>query len=380
MLTKRRLALAGIAIAVVVIAIALKMSRDPDAQPPASTGATADRALGPVAAMTPHRPPPLRGAGVVPDPELGTDGVSTDDPLTAYRKANLYPPGSRPLTREHTDLLRPNRRRESFRPTDADDGTSFLFTADRYYVFGGEALTSTLEVRRGAAVVPIQITAALVAVLDPKAAPQPIAIDYAEHAGIWSARFAPSTLNLTRQAAIGMYIEFDAGHGKQRARYDFQYTPAAGIPARFTGAFRDAVVDGSLVIAASLDVTAPGHYILDANLYDASGAPVAWTHWKGDLAAGNRDADLMFFGKAIVDANARGPFHLGQLRGARFEPGRDPDLEQIPPYAGAYTTKPYATTDFSDAEYDSPEKQRMLQFLADQQAKGVHLGAARPAP
>jgi hypothetical protein len=377
--TKRKLAAAGAAIAIAVIAIALRLSRDsPSAAPPAPAVTAADDHAAPVASVTRHRPRALP-SGVSPDPELGIDGVSTDDPLTAYRKANVYPPGSRPLTTEHTDLLRPNRRRESFRPTDADDGTSFLFTADRYFVFADETLTSTLEVRHGGATVPVQITAALVAVLDPKTKPQPIAIQYSEHAGVWSAQLAPATLHLTGQSAIGMYIEFDAGHGRQRAHYDFQYTPAAGMPARFTGRFQDAVVDGSLVIAANVDVTTPGHYVLDCNLYDASGAPVAWTHWKGDLAAGNRDADLTFFGKVIVDAKARGPFRIGQLRGARFVPGQDPDLEQIAPYPGTYNTKPYETSDFSDSEYDSPEKQRMLQFLADQEAKGLHQGAASKA-
>jgi hypothetical protein len=379
MTRKRTLAAVGIAIALAVIAIALRVSRDSSSPAPAPSATANDEpASPPVAAVTRHRPRALP-SGVEPYPELGTDGISTDDPLTAYRKANAYPPGSRPLSNEHTDLLRPNRRHESFRPTDADDGTSFLFTADRYFVFADETLTSTLEVRHGGAVQPVQITAALVAVLDRKTNPQPISIQYSEHNGVWSAQLAPATLHLTGQAAIGMYIEFDAGHGRQRAHYDFQYTPAAGIPARFTGRFRDAVVDGSLVIAANLDVTAPGHYVLDCNLYDASGAPVAWTHWKGDLTAGNRDADLMFFGKVIVDAKARGPFHIGQLRGARFTPGNDPDLEQIAPYDGTYQTKPYATSDFSDTEYDSPQKQRMLQFLADQQAKGVHRGAAAQA-
>src|SRR5262245_13011566 len=38
-----------------------------------------------------------------PDPERGRAGVSTDDPLTAYRKLNVYPPSSRPLTREQVD-------------------------------------------------------------------------------------------------------------------------------------------------------------------------------------------------------------------------------------------------------------------------------------
>jgi hypothetical protein len=233
-------------------------------------------------------------------------------------------------------------------------------------------VTSTLEVKNAKAVT---ITAALAATGDPGAKPVPVS--YVEAGGVWMAQFSPASLHLQQQTEIGMYIEFDPGTGtRQRAHYNLQYTPTSGAPASFTGVFSDSIVDGSLVVRTGLDVTLPGHYIIDCNLYDASNAPVGWTHWKGDLAAGGAGADLSFFGKVLVDANAKGPFHIGQLRGARFDPGHVPDLAQIRAFDGSYATRAYATTDFSDVEYDSPDKQRMLQFLSDQQAKGVHLGAA----
>jgi hypothetical protein len=56
MLTKRRLAIAGIAVAVVVIAIALRVSRDGSVTPNASPEASSERASGPVA----HAPKPPR--------------------------------------------------------------------------------------------------------------------------------------------------------------------------------------------------------------------------------------------------------------------------------------------------------------------------------
>jgi hypothetical protein len=149
------------------------------------------------------------------------------------------------------------------------------------------------------------------------------------------------------------------------------------VPARFTGAFRDAVEAGSLVVHAGVAVTTAGRYVIDCNLYDASDRPVAWTRAKVTLAAGNRDVALTFFGKVLVDQHARGPFHIGQLRGALFDPGHDPDLVQMPAYARTYTTAPYATEAFSDAEYDSPEKQRMIEFLTTQKERGVHQGPAR---
>jgi hypothetical protein len=333
---------------------------------------------------------PALAVSVEPYPEHGTDGISRDDPLTAYRRANVYPPTSRPLSAEHVDLLRPNTRHESVRPTDADDGVTFLFTADRYYVLGDEPLVATLEAWRDGAPLAVTIAQAFAVVLKPGTVPQledAIPVTYAAEGGRMVARFVPSTIaGLTRQTAIGMYVEFEYGGAKQRGHFDFQYTPSAGIPARFTGQFSDAIETGSLVIRAKVDVIDAGSYLLDCNLYDANDNPVAWTRFKGPLASGVRDAELVFFGKVIVDAGAKGPFHIGQLRGVRFVPGMDPDTEQMPPYEGTYTTRAYETSQFSSAEWDSPDKQRMIDLLTAEAARGVHRGAAatgdpgRPAP
>jgi hypothetical protein len=321
------------------------------------------------ARVTPLPPPP-----VTPYPATGTPGIATDDPLTAYKKANVYPPTSRPLTRDQLDLLAPNRRHETLREADQGDGITYLFTADRYFVIADETLTATLEVRRDGKPIAVTLTQSAYAILDPVAHRElPIPLSFAPRGGGLAATITPAKLDLARQSAIGVYVEFDYGDGKQRAHFNFEYTPAAGIPARFTGTFHDEIESGSLVIHAVIDVIAPGPYLIDANLFDAADQPVAWTRFKGDLAAGRQIADLVFFGKVLVDASARGPFHIGQLRGARFALGRDPDLEQMPPFPGSFTTKPYATTDFSDAEYDSPDKQRMIELLSNERN---HRGAA----
>lgn len=320
------------------------------------------------ARVAPLPPPP-----VAPYPPAGVPGVVADDPLTAYKKANVYPPTSRPLSRDQLDLLRPNQRHETLRETDQGDGITYLLTADRYFVIGDETLTATLEVRRDGKPVAATITRAFAVVIDPASHRDPVPISFAPAGGVLAATIAPARLGLARQSAISVNVEFDHGDGKQRAHIDFQYTPAAGIPARFTGAFHDAVEAGSLVVHAGVDVTNPGPYLIDANLYDAADQPVAWTRFKADLAAGSQDAALVFFGKVIVDAGARGPFHIGQLRGARFAPGRDPDLEQMPPFTGSFTTAPYRTDEFSDAEYDSPDKRRMIDLLGNDR---THRGGA----
>jgi hypothetical protein len=226
----------------------------------------------------------------------------------------------------------------------------------------------------------VTITQSFAAVIDPgNRDPARIPFDLRGDAPLTGA-FAPSVMRLSRQSAIGLYVEFDYGGARQRARIDFQYTPAAGIPARFTGALRDELEDGSLVIRAGVAVARGGHYLIDCNLYDAQDQPVAWTRAKVELSESSREVELSFFGKVIADQKAKGPFRIGQLRGARFDPGRDPDLEQMPPFTGSYATRAYTADEFSDAEYDSPEKQRMIRFLSEQQERGVHQAGATPAP
>jgi hypothetical protein len=314
---------------------------------------------------------------IAPEPPRAP-GLSTDDPLTAYRKANVYPPTSRPLTADQLDLLRPNRRHEAMRRDDHDDGVSYLFTADRYFVIGDETLTATLEVRRDGAPIAVAITEAYAAVVGADGRPAPaLPLAFAAQGPTSSTVLVPARLGLARQTALSIYLEFDHGDGRQRAQLDLQYTPERGIPARFTGSFRDGVEAGSLVVHAGIDLAAAGNYVIDCNLFDAGDQPVAWSRFKGELGAGVREADLVFFGKILVDARAHGPFHIGQLRGARFAPGLDPDLEQIPPFTGSFATAAYPTDAFSDAEYDSPEKQKMIQLLG--QDRNHQGGAGRGA-
>ena len=164
-----------------------------------------------------------------------------------------------------------------------------------------------------------------------------------------------------------MFVAFDVDGHPQRARFDFQYTPDAGIPARFTGAFTESVVAGSLVVRAGVDVMTAGSFLVDCNLFDASDRPLVWSHANVELARGPQTVELVFFGKALVNQKATGALHLGQLRGRAIRPGQDPDVEQMPAFPGTFTTRAYTADDFSEAEYDSDHKRQMIQLLEEQQ-------------
>jgi len=382
--TRGSIALAASALWIVVL-VGWWTTRAPQplqAAPPVAATADPVSATLHVGAPGAARVAPLPPPPVAPYPERGVAGVSTDDPLTAYRKANVYPPTSRPLASDQLDLLRPNQRHEVMRPADHGDGVSYLLTADRYFVIGDETLASTLEVRRDGQPLAVTITQAFAEVVGAAGSTRDrprLPLAFSANGAGFATTFAPAQLGVARQAAISLNVEFDDGIAKQRAHIDIQYTPVAGIPARFTGAFGDAIEAGSLVIHAAIDVANPGPYVIDANLFDAADQPVAWSRFKGDLAAGTRDAALVFFGKVLVDGHARGPFHIGQLRGARFAAGRDPDLEQMPPFAGSFTTKPYPVDAFSDAEYDSADKQRMIELLGADHSHRGGTGRGDPA-
>jgi hypothetical protein len=135
------------------------------------------------------------------------------------------------------------------------------------------------------------------------------------------------------------------------------------VPARFTGAFSDRVENGSLVVEAGIQVERPGRYLIDCNLYDADDRPVAWTRYKGELEAGAATAPLEFFGKVVVDAGARPPFRIGELRGSLYAPGEDPDLVSMRPFEGGYVTANHAGGELLATAWDSPEKRAKIAAL-----------------
>lgn len=286
----------------------------------------------------------------------------------------------------HVDLLRPNARHEAFREAAADAEVAFLFTADRYALVGDDdELRLVLEVRRAGAPMPFVVREAAARVTVPARATPPRApIRFVAEGDRQTARFRPADVAPPAAPAIvTVAVAFDYGAASlQRAALNVHFTPSAAVPARFTGAFDDAVEEGSLVVRAGLEVREPGRYVVDANLWDARGEPVAWARYKGELLPGEVAVPLAFFGKAILDAEPTPPFRLGELRGARIVLGGDPDLATIPPYEGSYTTRTASLEDLSSAEWDAPQKQATVRALGAMMAMpgAPTLAAARAAP
>ncbi|MCE9599998.1 MAG: hypothetical protein K8S54_18705 [Spirochaetia bacterium] len=165
-------------------------------------------------------------------------------------------------------------------------------------------------------------------------------------------------------------------------------------PARFTGTVTEEIIDGSLQLNAEVVVHKPGRYRIYGNLRNADGyIAIAKNDLK--LAAGTQMIPLQFFGKILHDAEADGPYTLTGLRGYRDTFFIDADVLSGPPAeVDAYLKKmqaqlvqgqvtdaprevmPNATKDFqtrahdysefSDREWDSPEKSQRLHEIEDQ--------------
>src|SRR4029079_1023309 len=100
------------------------------------------------------------------------------------KKANVYPPASRPLSKDQLDLLRPNERHETMREADQGDGITYLLTADRYFVIADETITATLEGRRDDKPIAVAVTHAFAVVVGEREVP----LAFAPAGGILAAR------------------------------------------------------------------------------------------------------------------------------------------------------------------------------------------------
>lgn len=360
----------------------------------ARSGGDASTAPGPatdtVARAAPDRPPTAaRRAPVAPDvtgdPALDFD---LDQQLSNYLVAARFPPTSRPLDPGQVDLLRPHARHEGPVPTrtpargeqpDPENTYVVLFTADRYFVTGDDDVVATLKVWKGTTPGPgvavSDLGATLVAIGDAgeEEIASPAFEAVREDGGVaYRASFDPTP---GKGAAAGTYrlrAAFTAPDGTQATgEIDFFVTPRERVPARFTGRFRERLEDGSLVIAAQVDVATAGRYEIEANLFDARDQPIASALFSGELAAGKQDVDLLFFGLIFHERQASGRFTLRDLRGYRFSPGESPDRAMMASYAGEHRTASYALDAFSSAEWDAPEKQAQIemyqQAIRDQQ-------------
>ncbi len=365
----------GIFVVLIALALFAVRGRSPDTQRATREVAAA----APTASPVPELEPTNTFAPAEPERTEPVAESERDLPpqIQRYLAANVYPPTSRPLTKEATDLLYPNQRYEKPRPLDEDGDFTFIFTADRYYYTGDETALVWLEVLEGSEPADVEVYQAT-ARAEENGQPSEETVDLGLQSDgrRWSTTLSLAEVFPDHHGTILLEVAFQVEGGEPHSEaFRIFTTPLDRVPAQITGNFRDSVQDGSLLVEVDVDVTEPGFFRFDANLYDRNGEPVAYAVFKGDLEPGQQWLPLEFFGKILRDQGAMGPYSVEQIRGYRFLEGQTPDRERLVDNTAIYQTSPYDAATFSAAEYTSEHKDRMVELMLEDIDAGRTLDA-----
>lgn len=291
--------------------------------------------------------------------------------LENYRSATRYPPDARPLA-ERPDMQRPHsvptRTLPLARDGQAAGSARVTLRQDRYFAVGDEQVTMSILCQRGATAVPCGVVSSQA--VTPSTTPEvagPVPVVFREDGtdgdGAVTARFQPKDMGFSSYfGPIRVEVELRIGGESGSASFDLEYTPSP--PAWFTGKVREAMVDGSLELYPSLHVKEPGRYVFRARVDDADGKPLAFLTENDVFESGEREVKLRLFGKLVRDQHARAPLRLRDVEGFLLKEDVYPDRKTVPGLDGlVYTTSRHSEAEFSDAEWESPEKERHLQVL-----------------
>jgi hypothetical protein len=293
-----------------------------------------------------------------------------EDTLANYRRSTRYPHEARPMS-EHPDQVRP------FDPI-ADDvplrtpggepakGVRVRTTQDRVFASGAEAVRFTVRaVDDNGKTVPLLVTRATAFDLpDPRQVvgrPQ-VAVNFVDAGsgdGTLSAQLQPSTQGFADFAGtIRLQVYLNQNGQLGNVYFDVVYQPL--VPAEWAGV-REALSNGSLDFFLKARVAQPGRYVVSARVDDANGKPVALLSFNDEVAAGAQEFRLTFFGKLVRDVAPVFPLRLRDVQGFLLVPDSFPDRAMLPRLAGVvHTSRSYALTSFSDAEWSSEERDRYL--------------------
>jgi hypothetical protein len=122
--------------------------------------------------------------------------------------------------------------------------------------------------------------------------------------------------------------------------------------ARLTGRYRDALVDGHLVVSAEVEVSEPSTFHLEATLGAADGTPIAWAQTAAGLDAGTAWMSVTYWGLILREIGADGPYLLRSvaLSTTGEMPNQKNDVAE-----NAFTTRPYRVAQFSEQPFDDPD-------------------------
>jgi hypothetical protein len=312
--------------------------------------------------------------------ENEADDLSETTALEQYMDATRYPATTRRLSEESHDLLNPGARHEKRRALPGDKNNpdlewEVLYTADRFFVRGGEPLLISLQLwDKGEAVLPTRVSM-LAEAIDASGGSKSVSLVVQTDGAAKTAVFTPNDHWPEYAGQVRVSSDFSAdGLDPRQGSLDFYFTGTQRVPAKFTGRITDRPIDGDLLFEIGVDVKTGGMYRIDGNLFDHRGVPFGWARFEGTLVAGQAVIALRYVGLLFHDAQAQGPYTLKSVHGYRLRPGDTPHREDMPELANDYvTTGNYRLAAFNSEVNDSPRRQRMIRMYEDAERRGLKL-------
>ena len=365
-------------------------------------GARSESAAAPQAAMdrgatgrAPSGPAPwMAGQSVAVSTDRAEDGAAqaarhqlavarlerAEQTLREYERATRYPFDSRPIA-EHPDQVYPTRPVGRGLPLIAKGSSApsqdvtLKLQQDRVQVVAGESIRLEVSCEDSLhARLPCQVETAMArglahAVPAGSTVPGPIPVAFNDRGqdsdvraddGVSTAGWVPGAAGFARYSGpISVEIHVRSGGEVGDATFDLLYTPSA--PARFTGRVREAVEAGSLALYLGIEVVRPGRYVINARVDDADGKPFAYLQWNDPLTQASRQVRLQLFGALLRDGRPKLPLRLRDAQGFLLKEDTDPDRETMASLTGDfYRTGTYSLAEFSDADWQSEERERHL--------------------
>jgi hypothetical protein len=300
--------------------------------------------------------------------------------LESYLQSAQYPPFSRPMS-EAPDLVRPHHVDTTKLPLARPDrkltDAKITLHQDRFLLVGDERVTLSIACETSAGPALCEVLTASARVPPDMAHPSarsPIPVLFADQGregdkvagdGALAAQLQPSTQGFTDyHGPIRVDLEVRVAAESGGASFEFEYTPSS--PAKFTGAIREILEDGSLDLYIGMQILRPGRYVIRARVDDAEDRQFAFLTWNEPMDVGAREAKLHLFGKLVRDEGAKAPFRLRDVEGFLLLEDIYPDREALLALEGiVHTTKRYVDADFSTEAWQSEEKTRHTGVLTE---------------
>lgn len=310
--------------------------------------------------------------------------ASPETALTIYKEWAKYPPNSRPIQPGQWHIIEPHMTHSAAKPLISKknkahaSGFECTLQPQQHTFTEGTPVSVTLlcSTSEGDSdtpqIVDVELKSLSMSIITP-AGTTAIAADRIKFSDPHGNRLYLFSLIPTSKdwgeviMEIKITIPADTSQEEYQLATSFKISPVA--PAQFTGQFSDHLENGSLIVDVEVNVDKPGRFIIAGNL-NVQDEPIAHATEDLYLEQGVHRVPLLFFGKILREFGMpSGTYTLTNVRGHRLNLAsrlidqKEPEIEGIPQFTDEFRTAPYELNQFSDAEWDSPEKQLRIKDL-----------------